>query len=307
MATPMLRNQFSSITNLAVALRAVFYDQIAGVNGKPIAGDSVQQFFNRQRSSDAQEKNQGIGGFGNVPEYTGAIQYDNFELLYATTYQHKEYVQGMAVERKLVDDAKYGVINQRAQLLGLSFDRTREVHAASVFNNAFSSSYVGGDGKALCATDHPRSPNDATTQSNKGTTALSHDAVVVAETAMMGFTDSKGNPMNIVPDTLLVPVALRTTALTITGSSLKSGTANNDTNTLDGYRTSVSKYLTDANNWWLIDSRMALMFLNWFDRVSPEFKEAADSDYELELRYRGYMRHSFGWDHWAWIYGSEVA
>ena len=32
---------------------------------------------------------------------------------------------------------------------------TKQVKAANVLNNAFSSSYVGGDGKELCATDHP--------------------------------------------------------------------------------------------------------------------------------------------------------
>lgn len=306
MATPMLETQFSALTDLSVALRAIFYDQIAGMNGA-VAGQSVQQFFNRQTSKRAQEKNQGVGGFGNVPEFTGAIQYDNFDLLYGVTYTPKEYALGMAVERKLVDDEEYGVIANRARLMGISFDRTREVHAASVFNNAFSSSYLGGDSKSLCATDHPYSPNNATTQSNKGTTALSVDSVIAAETAMMGFVDAKSNPMNIIPDTLVVPVALKNTALTIVGSQARSGTANNDKNTLDGYNVVVSRYLTDATDWFMIDSRMAMLYLNWYDLVMPEFVDHPVSQFDLEYKYRGYMRYSFGWDHWSWIYGSQVA
>ena len=37
--------------------------------------------------------------------------------------------------------------------------QTKQVKAANVLNNAFSSSYVGGDGKELCATDHPTVAN----------------------------------------------------------------------------------------------------------------------------------------------------
>lgn len=306
MATPMLEGQFSALTNLSVALRAVFYDQLNGMNGA-VAGQSVQGMFNRQTSKRAQEKDQGVGGFGNVPEYTGAIQYDNFDLLYGTTYSHKEYAQGIVVERKLIDDEEYGVMANRARLLGLAFDRTREVHAASVFNNAFSASYLGGDSKALCATDHPYSPSVATTQSNKGTAALTHDNVITAALAMMAFVDARGNPMNITPDTLLVPIALLPTAQVIAGSTLKSGTANNDMNVNGTYNVVASRYLTDTNNWFLIDSRMAMMYLNWFDRVLPEFVDDPTSNYNLEAKFRGYMRYSFGWDHWSWVYGSEVA
>ena len=32
---------------------------------------------------------------------------------------------------------------------------TKQVKGAAVLNNAFSSTYAGGDGKELCATDHP--------------------------------------------------------------------------------------------------------------------------------------------------------
>ena len=32
---------------------------------------------------------------------------------------------------------------------------TKQVKAANVLNNAFSSSFLGGDGKSLVATDHP--------------------------------------------------------------------------------------------------------------------------------------------------------
>ena len=39
--------------------------------------------------------------------------------------------------------------------LARSMANTKQVKAANVLNNAFNSSFAGGDGKELCATDHP--------------------------------------------------------------------------------------------------------------------------------------------------------
>jgi hypothetical protein len=306
-ATPMVREAFRNLTNLEAALSAIFFKQMTSVTDP---NQEILQFFRKGNSSRAVERNQGVGGFGDIPEYSGTLEYDSFELLYQKSYEHIQYARGVAVERQLIDDDEYGVIRQRVERLGLAFDRTRYKHAASVFNNAFSATTAamqGGDGKALCATDHPLSPTDASTQSNKGTTALSFDAVTTTETAMMGFTDAEGNNLGVMPDTILVPVALSATARTIAGSAAKPGTANNDANIHDGYRVVVSRYLTDANNWFLVDSRMALMFLNWYDRVKPEYKADPASDFNLVAKFRGYMRYSFGFDHWAWVYGHEVA
>jgi phage major head subunit gpT-like protein len=306
MATPITSNQITNLTSTQVQLRAVFFDQLQAVN-EP--GSDLMQFFKTGSSRRATEYSQGVGGFGDIPEYQGTLQYSDFELLYRKTYTHVEYAQGVAVTRKALDDDGYGVLAQRARLLGIAFNRSVYKNAASVFNSATSTAaaYVGGDGKALVADDHPRSSTDATTQDNKGTTALSVDSLIAAEIAMMGFTDSEGNPSNIMPDTLVVPLALKHTAETIIGSTNKSGTANNDKNTLSGYNLVVSRYLTDANNWFLIDSTMAREYLNWYWHTMPEFTESPDSDYNLVAKYRGYMRYSFGFDNWQWIYGGIVA
>jgi phage major head subunit gpT-like protein len=299
MATPMIREQFENITALGLALRTVFNDEIQ-------LSDPLWALANVQTSSRAAERNQGVGGFGDVPEYNGAIEYDGFELLYRTTYEHKEYALGMEVERKLIDDEEYGVMRQRASKLGLAFDRTVTKHLVSIFNNAFAATPVGGDAVSLCNDSHPYSSTDADTQGNKGTSALSHDAIITTATAMMQFEDSRHNPMNVIPDTLVVPVALVPTARVILESVNRSGNANNDTNINRGYNLVSSHYLTDAESWFLVDSRLARQYLKWFWRVRPEFVEDPTSDYNLAIKYRGYMRYSYGWDHWAWIYGHTV-
>lgn len=303
--TPITNAEYSVFTNLTTPLTALFYDQV--MSGLA-SGDNLKALFNpNQTSTRASERNQGMGGFGDIPEYTGTIEYDSPDVLYQKEYQHVEFARGFAVTRQQVDDNEWGVINSLPTQLGMAFGRKVVKDMASIWNNAFSASYLGGDSVALCSNSHPRSPNDAATvQDNLATTALSHDAVVAAEAAMLGFTDSKGQPLNIVPDTILVPLALKATAQVIAGSALRSGVANNDTNTNAGYNVIWSSYLTDSNNWFLIDSMAARMWLRWFWRVQPEFALDPGSDFSLVAKYRGYMRYSYGWDHWAWIYGHSV-
>jgi phage major head subunit gpT-like protein len=305
-ATPMIEENFTSLTNLALGMKTIFDDQLTSVNE---LGQDLFSLYDVQTSDQAAEYAQGVGGFGDVPVYTGTLEYAAFEMLYAKTFTPVEYALGTAVERKLIDDAQYGVINARASKLGLTFDRKRYRDAASIFNNATSTvaPYVMPDGKALVAIDHPLSPTNAGTQSNAGSTALSYDAIIAAEQAGMAFTDSKGNPGDTNFDTLVVPLALRQTAINLVGSELRPGTANNDMNTLRGYNVVVSKYLTDSNNWFLVDSRLAKMELIWFNRIMPEFTTDPSSDYNLVSKFRGYMRYSYGAVDWRWIYGSIVA
>lgn len=290
---------------LEPGLRSVFFMQRDAL----AAASPVPKLFNVQSSAKAVEHTYGIGGLGDVPEFNGTIAYDTFDGLYKKDYTHVEYALGMAVERKLVDDDQYNVINQRARMLATSFVRTREKKAASVFNNAFSSSYLGSDSKALCATDHPLGPSNASTQGNKGTSALSAAAISATRLLMREFKDDRGELITVMPDTLLVPPELEETATIIVKTAQKVGSADNDIN----YAASLIKnvivwdYLTDANNWFLIDSTMAKLYLNWFDRVATDFKLDPTSDFNLVARYRGYERYSYGWDTWQWIFGHEVS
>lgn len=300
MPTPMTQTTHDKLTNLQLRLSKVFYDQLT-------LADPLLGLYNIQSSTKAAERDLGIGGLGNVPVYTGKLEYDSFETLYTMTYTPTEYAKGIAIQRALIDDDEYGVMDKRAQAMGLAFDRTVIASSASTFLNAFSASYLGPDSKALCATDHPYSPTDATTQSNKGTTALSAQAVIDTKKLMLRYKDSRGNPMTVMPDTIIVPPELEPTAREIVLSMGKPDTANNNANVSQAaYRVVTSPFLTDTNDWFMVDSRLAKMYLNWFWRIAPEFKEAPDSDYELVLRYRGYMRYSYGWDTWGWIYGHQV-
>lgn len=310
MATPMRSEQWARF--VLPIIRKEWYQKMITVPS-PSA-----QFYGVEGSTSSVEYSQGIGQFGLVPEYGSsaaegapeAIQYDAFNPLYETTFTHKEYSLGTAIQRKLWDDGRTGLIQRRARSLGMSFGTTLATHAASVFNNAFSASYLGADGVALCSDSHPNRADDTSTlHDNKTTTALSYASIVSALQAGKRMTDDRGNPFPAYYDTLLIPIELENTAIEILRASALPGTADNDANSLlmSGLRVVVDPYLSDANNYFLIDTRKARDHLLWFWRVRPEFDIDPAGNFNLVAKYRGYMRYSFGWDDWRFVYGAEVA
>jgi len=110
------------------------------------------------------------------------------------------------------------------------------------------------------------------------------------------------------PDTLLVPPELEETAFAIFRTMNQPDTTDYHANFVGSWLKTVIvwDYLTDANDWWLIDSRLAKQYSLFVDRVPLEFEMDPTSDFRLEARFRGYMRYSTGWSDWRWIYGHSV-
>ncbi len=282
-------------------LRKIFMDEYALPEGQ------VDALFGVEKSNKATEYDLGVGGVGDLEEFNGTIPYDDFKQQYRVSYTHKEWVKGMKVERKLVDDDLYSIINKRPAILALAAKRTREKHGSQVFNNAFNTTvFAGGDGLALCASAHTRVGTSATV-SNAGSTALSATAVEATRLLMRSFTDETDNLLTARGDTLLVPPALEETAWEIVTSTGKLGTADNDPNFSKGkYKIIVWDYLADSNNWFMIDSRMAKMYLKWFNRIPTEFNKDKDFDTYVS-KWSVYTRYSYGFSDWTWLYGHNVA
>jgi len=282
-------------------LRKIFMDEYTLPEGQR------ENLFGIEKSSKAVEYDLGIGGTGDLAEFDGTISYDDFKQQYRTSYTHKEWVKGMKIERKLVDDDQYSVINKRPQQLALVAKRTMEKHAASVFNNAFTTSiFAGGDGLALCSSAHTYI-GTATTVGNTGTTALSATAVEATRLLMRQFTDETDNLMISSGDTIIVPPNLEETAWEIVNASGKMDTAENNPNFNKGkYKVVVWDYLTDTNNWFMADNKMMKMYLKWFNRVPTEFNKDKDFDTYIS-KWSVYTRYSYGFSGWSWIYGQAVS
>lgn len=290
-------------------IRRIFEQQREALAAQSV----IPAVFSVQSSSKSTEYDLGVGGMGDFEEYDGRIEYDDPEQLWRPSYEHVEYVKAFKVERKLYDDDLYNIINKRPAAFALSAMRTREKHAASVFNNAFDSNYAGFDDVELCDASHPYSPsNTSSTQSNILTAELTYDNLVTARQTMRTFTDDKGELIPINPRLLLVPPELESAANEIIntmrgGNSQQPDTANYAANLAQdrGIRYIVWDYLTDDNAWFLIDPDLAGLYLNWFNRVPLEIAMDPTSDFHLEARWRGYMRYSYGYSDWRFVIGSN--
>jgi len=309
--TPIISEQWPRF--LLPIVRKEWFQKMSSISSP------AEAFYGTETSTSSQESSQGIGDFGLVPEYnadtalvpgsSANIAYDTFNPLYETFFTHKEYAKGVAIERKLWDDDQKGNIRRRARGLGGSFGTTIATHRSSIFNNAFSASVLGADGVALCSASHPNRPNDLLTLiSNRGTSPLSYASVVSTIQAGKRFEDDRGNPLPVILRALYVPIELEAKAYEITNAINKPGGNDNDANFLNSQPlvTRVDPYLTDANNWFMLDPSMSVEHMLWFWRVRAELGLDPNSDYNLVARYRGYMRYSFGWDDFRFIFGHEV-
>lgn len=298
---------------LTPALSDAFYTNFGRVSSV------VPSLFSVKTSNRADEQSIGVGALGaknwafDGAYGSGRVNYDDLNKGYKTTFTHAQFAKGFYVERKLVDDNLTDIAFDSAAQLGDSAFRKREISGAGVFNNAFTSttnadgfSTLGADGVVLCSSSHPLSADDASTQSNTGTAALSKANVSATRVSMMKYTDDRGDLMNIMPDTILVPPDLEDTALEITKSLLDPTSAQNAINPQAGrYRLIVWNYLTDTNNWFLLDSTAMRNSLRWYERIPLEFGREEDFD-TFTAKFRAYMRYSYGWTRWEWVYGQAV-
>lgn len=257
-------------------------------------------------STKQDEKDSAISGFGLLALTTegGVVDYEDPVQMYDKRYVHLKYTKGFKVSEELYEDDQYGVIKKKPAALARAARRTTESSAAGIFNNAFSTSYLGGDAKPLVSVSHPRS-DGGTAQSNASSTGLTltETNLETGRLAMRGHLDDKGMKIESMADTLVVPPALEKQAHTIVDSNLQSDSADNNINFYKGkLKIVVWDWLTSTTAWFLLDSRMHE--LNWFWRIRPEFKQDTAFDTGMAL-YKTRTRFSNGFSDYRGVWGSK--
>jgi phage major head subunit gpT-like protein len=308
----------SFVELLEPKFRKIFYEYYDEVP------EEYSKIFHVHNSKKAQEKEFGLGAmpvwtkFGNnvATETTygvvsGAtampsISYVTIPKGLERTYTHDEFAQGFAVERKFFDDEQYDVIEKMSGDLGRAGRYKVETDAIEVLNDAFTTN--GYDSVPLISASHPLLKTDAVT--NYGTGVCSNliegalSDTTIKNALIMGRkqTDEAGKIVQYKYDTLYVPPELEFEALELIRSAQKVGTTDNDINSIQGRLKVVSlTFLTDSDAWFIVDSKRHN--LNFYWRVRPEFGQEKNFD-NLVIKYRGYMRYSFGYSDWRGIIGS---
>jgi len=215
----------------------------------------------------------------------------------------------------MFEDDQYDVVGQKkAQALARSMRQTKEIVGANVYNRAFSTSYVGGDGSSLIAGDGGGSASHATVSGGtfKNCTSVAADlSEAVLEQASIDIAamrDDRGLLIAAKPRKLVIPAALQFEAKRILGTDGRVGTELNDLNAIKTMgiipEVAVNHYLTDNNAWFILTD--VKNGLKYFERRGDNFD--MDNDWDTEnAKYKATARYSFGWTDPRSIYGSPGA
>ena len=270
-----------------------------------------EPMYDTFRSELPYEEDVGISSFplAKIKTQGDGIQYASERQGFVTRYTHVEYALGFMVTRIMMEDNQYdAVVARRAPDLARSMRQTKETVAANVYNRAFNNDYVGGDGKELCANDHPNVAGG--TWSNVLTTPadLSEAALEQACIDIMGFTDDAGLKIQVQPKTLIISKDQVFEAERILMSPYRVGTSNNDVNALYNMgkfkNIHVNQYLTDPDAWFIRNDVPHGM--KHFIRRDDDFQ--MDNDFDTEnAKYKATARYAFGWTNPRDLFGSPGA
>lgn len=281
---------------LEPGFREIFFNQFAEL---PTVYDKI---FKVNSSSKQQEYDSSVSGFGQLVETSeGApLTYEDPIQGYKNSYVHKKYTKGFKVTREMYEDDQYGIMAKMPKALAQATNRTVETITSDIFDNAFTSG-TGGDGKYLCATDHPTT-DGLTDQDNSHTYGLNETYLESALIAMRGTVDDKSQKILVRPSTLLVNPNLEKEANILMRSSGRVTTNYNDINPYQGrLNILVWDYLDNTQAWFVIDS--GLHQLNYYWRVKPEFAQDESFDTDAAL-YKTRCRFSVGFSDWRGVWGS---
>jgi len=270
------------------------------------------EIFDTENSDRAFEEEVMLSGFGQAPVKGegAAISYDTAGEAFTARYTHETIALAFAITEEAVEDNLYDKLSARyTRALARSMSNTKQVKAASVLNNAFSSSFTGGDGVSLINSAHPTTgggnlSNTLATQADLNETSLEQALIDIA-----AFIDERGLKIALRGMKLIIPSALQFTAERILKSEQRVGTADNDINAIKtgGYMPQgfcVNHFLTDPDAFFIkTDAPNGMKHF-----VRSPIKTAMEGDFETgNARYKARERYSFGWSDPRAMYGSQGA
>jgi hypothetical protein len=275
-------------------------------------GEEHKEIYETETSERSFEEETKLSGFSAAPVKNegSAIAYDNAQEAFTARYTHETIALGFSVTEEAIEDNLYDSLSSRyTKALARAMAYTKQVKAAAILNNGFSSSYPGGDGVALFDTQHPLvsggvNSNEPATPADLNETSLEAAVIQIA-----AWTDERGLLIAARPRKLIVPPSLQFVATRLLETELRVATGDNDINALknngsipEGY--AINHFLTDPDAWFLTtDVPNGLKHF-----VRTPMQTSMDGDFDTgNVRYKARERYSFGWSDPLGMYGSPGA
>jgi hypothetical protein len=270
------------------------------------------EIFDSESSDRAFEEEVILSGFGSAPVKSEGegVSFDTAQEGYTSRYTHETIAMAFAITEEAIEDNLYDRLAGRyTRALARSMANTKQVKAANVLNNAFNSSFTGGDGVELCSAVHPLTnggtfANELSTAADLSETSIEQSLIDIA-----AFVDERGLKVALQGAKLIIPKELQFTAERILRTPQRVGTSDNDINAMasmgmipQGYR--VNHYLTDTDAFFIMTD--APNGLKQF--VRAPIKTAMEGDFDTgNVRFKARERYSFGFSDPRGIFGSPGA
>jgi|TARA_R110000744_G_scaffold49529_1_gene107589 hypothetical protein len=292
------------VKELEPGLNALF-----GLEYKQYVNEAAE-IFDTENSDRAFEEEVMLAGFANAavkPEGQG-VTFDSAQETFTARYTNETIALAFAITEEAIEDNLYDRLASRyTKALARSMANTKQVKGAAVLNNGFNSSYAGGDGKELFATDHPTLAgtfsNELATAADLNETSLEQALIDIA-----AFTDERGLKIAARGMKMIIPSALQFTAERLMKSKGRTGTADNDINAInnmgavpEGYV--VNHYLTDTSKWFVKTD--VPNGLKHFTRAP--LKTSMEGDFDTgNVRYKARERYVFGFSDPRGAFASDI-
>ena len=273
-------------------------------------GEEHKEIYETETSERSFEEETKLSGFSAAPVKNegSAIAYDNGQEAWTARYNHETIAMGFSLTEEAIEDNLYDSLSARyTKALARSMAYTKQVKAAAVLNNGFSSSYVGGDGVSLFNANHPLVSGGVNSNVPSTPSDLNETSLEAAVIQISLWTDERSLLIAAKPRKLVVPPALQFVATRLLETELRVGTNDNDINALknngsipEGY--AINHFLTDTNAWFLTtDVPNGMKHF-----VRTPLQNSMDGDFDTgNVRYKSRERYSFGWSDPLGAFGSS--
>lgn len=292
MAVPMNSTQFRSI------VEPILNEEFNGIYDQ--RADEWSQVFKESTGiARAYHEEPVLYGFSAAPELPDGmpVTYQSGGVLFIQRYLYKVYGLAFALTKVLVEDGDHIRIGQTyARHLAQSLIETKETLCANVLNRAFNGSYVGGDGVALIATNHPIAngtfSNQLTTAANLSQTSLEQMLIQIRNAV-----DNNGKRIRLTPTQIVTGPSNVFQAEVLLKSALRAGTANNDINPVKSMgllpkgQANLSR-ITSTTSWFIqTDAPEGMKLL-----MRRKLEKSMEGDFETDsMRYKSTERYKEGW------------
>jgi hypothetical protein len=299
----MAINRADIAKELLPGLNAVFGLEYGSVDNEH------EPLYTIENSDRAFEEEVLFTGFATAPTKTegAAVQYDSAQENYTARYTAETVALAFAITEEAMEDNLYDTFSKvKSRSLARAMANTKQTKAANVFNNAFSTSYTGGDGQPLISDSHP-TISDGSQDNDLDTVDLSETNLETALIAIQKTKDDRGILIGASAVCLHIDPTNQFNAERILNSPGRSGSANNDINAInnmglipDGYY--VNRRFTDTNAFFIKTD--VPNGTKMFVRAPLQTKMEPDFD-TGNMRFKARERYSFGWSDWRGWYGSQ--